>query len=593
LYKLSRQGGSLLSGVVCAFIAVAQAAAAQTSALPSGWTSSDIGNPQVAGSAEGNVDTITVRGTGVDIGGTSDQFHFVYQATAGDVDIRLRIADLQSVNPGAKAGLMIRGSLTDNAKHAFILVSAQEGLAFQWRSKTSRTSAQVSGAAAAPPVWVRLVRQRNLFSAYSSPTGAAWTFIGSATINMSSNAYVGLAVTSHDPGQTATASFSSLAFGFRPPSSLPSAWAAGDVGSPALPGSASESGGTFTVRGAGEDISDTSDQFHFVYQPVMGDIDIVARVASLQATDGWSKAGVMIREALTGPAAHASMFATGSKGWALQRRLSAGGSSYSTPGDAGDAPGWVRLVREGNLFSAYQSQDGSQWTLVGTDTISMPAIVYVGLAVTSHNTAAIATATFSNVVISAPESSNAPPTVSLSDPAAGASYTAPANISISATAGDVDGFVTRVDFYAGTQLVGSATASPFTVTWSNVPAGTYSLAAVATDNEDETWTSVPITVTVAAAPTLPLPTTLLFVPPLDYATNVDSCTVELRRAGDAVTASPVATRNLGKPAVVGGEISVDISTLVDPLPAGSYYAVVVSTGPGVSTPSNPSAVFSK
>ncbi|MCA1560759.1 MAG: hypothetical protein LC753_20350, partial [Acidobacteria bacterium] len=153
--------------------------------------------------------------------------------------------------------------------------------------------------------------------------------------------------------------------------------------------------------------------------------------------------------------------------------------------------------------------------------------------------------------------------------------------------------VARVDFYAGTQLVGSATASPFAVTWSNVPAGTYSLTAVATDNEDETATSVPISVTVAAAPTQPLPTTLVFVPPVDYATNVNSCTVELRRSGDAVTASPVATRNLGKPAVVGGEISVDISTLVDPLPAGSYYAVVVSTGPGGSTPSSPSPVFAK
>ena len=80
---------------------------------------------------------------------------------------------------------------------------------------------------------------------------------------------------------------------------------------------------------------------------------------------------------------------------------------------------------------------------------------------------------------------------------------------------------------------------------------------------------------------------------VDYATNVTSCTVELRRSVDAVTASPVATRSLGKPAVVSGEISVDISTLVDPLPTGSYYAVVVAVGPGGSTPSSKSAVFSK
>ena len=94
-------------------------------------------------------------------------------------------------------------------------------------------------------------------------------------------------------------------------------------------------------------------------------------------------------------------------------------------------------------------------------------------------------------------------------------------------------------------------------------------------------------------PTAGSPTTLVFVPPVDYETNVAWFTVQLRRSVDAATASPVASRHLGKPAVVGGEISVDISTLVDPLPDGSYYAVVVSTGPGGSTPSRPSAVFAK
>jgi hypothetical protein len=414
---------------------------------------------------------------------------------------------------------------------------------------------------------------------------------------MNPNAYVGLAVTSHDPSQTATASFSSPAFGSSPPpsaSSLPEPWIADDIGNPALPGSASESGGTFTVTGAGTDIWYTSDQFQFVYQPVTGDTQIVARLGGLQATDGWSKAEVMIRESLTGPAANASTFASGSNGWGFTRRLSAGGSSYLTSGSAGAASGWLRLVREGNLFSAYQSQDGSHWTLIGTDTIAMPATVYVGLAITSVTPSAAATATFSNVAVSAPTSSNTPPTVSISAPASGATYTAPANIAISATAGDVDGSVARVDFYAGTRLVASDTTSPFSTTWSNVSAGVYSLSAVATDNEGATATSQPISVTVAATEvTTTLPTTLLFVPSVDNATNVDSYTVELRRSVDKVTDSPVAATNLGKPAVVGGEISVLISTLVDPLPAGSYYAVVVATGPGGSTPSTPSAVFSK
>ena len=99
---------------------------------------------------------------------------------------------------------------------------------------------------------------------------------------------------------------------------------------------------------------------------------------------------------------------------------------------------------------------------------------------------------------------------------------------------------------------------------------------------------------VVAAPTPPPSITLYFVPSADYATNVDWCSVEVRRAGDPVTASPVATRNLGKPAIAGGEIAVDITTLGGSLSVGSsYYAIVVAHGPGGSTPSSPSAVFTK
>ena len=53
------------------------------------------------------------------------------------------------------------------------------------------------------------------------------------------------------------------------------------------------------------------------------------------------------------------------------------------------------------------------------------------------------------------------------------------------------------------------------------------------------------------------------------------------------------TRNLGKPGVVSGQVSMDISTLVNPLASGSYYAVIVTTGSGGSTRSSPSAPFAK
>ena len=69
-----------------------------------------------------------------------------------------------------------------------------------------------------------------------------------------------------------------------------------DIGAVAAPGNFGESNGTFTVSGSGADIFGTADEFHFVYRQINGDTTITARVASLQNTNVWAKAAVMIRE---------------------------------------------------------------------------------------------------------------------------------------------------------------------------------------------------------------------------------------------------------------------------------------------------------
>jgi hypothetical protein len=91
---------------------------------------------------------------------------------------------------------------------------------------------------------------------------------------------------------------------------------------------------------------------------------------------------------------------------------------------------------------------------------------------------------------------NQPPTVKLTSPADGATYTSPAKISLAATANDPDGAVSSVSFYNGSSLIATDTASPYTAKW-NVAAGTYVLTAKATDNQGATATSSPqVTITV-------------------------------------------------------------------------------------------------
>jgi hypothetical protein len=91
---------------------------------------------------------------------------------------------------------------------------------------------------------------------------------------------------------------------------------------------------------------------------------------------------------------------------------------------------------------------------------------------------------------------NSAPTVRLTAPLAGAVFMAPANITLSAEAADMDGTINKVQFYAGTQLIGTSATSPYNITWSNAPAGDYSLTAVATDNLGATTVSGIISIKV-------------------------------------------------------------------------------------------------
>ncbi|GAB3740441.1 Ig-like domain-containing protein [Spirosoma lituiforme] len=109
-------------------------------------------------------------------------------------------------------------------------------------------------------------------------------------------------------------------------------------------------------------------------------------------------------------------------------------------------------------------------------------------------------ARFDNVVVRSVGGSTAPvPTVALTSPVANATFTAPATITLTASASDAGGF-TKVEFFNGTTLLGTATNSPYAYVWSNVAAGTYALTAKATNTSGTAVTSSTVSVTVGGAP---------------------------------------------------------------------------------------------
>jgi regulation of enolase protein 1 (concanavalin A-like superfamily) len=182
---------------------------------------------------------------------------------------------------------------------------------------------------------------------------------------------------------------------------LPSPWQTLDVGAVAATGSVSYASRSWTVVGSGADVLGAADEFRYIHQSASGDCSIVAHVSSLQNTNAWAKAGVMIRESTAANSANVFVFVTPTNGVAFTLRSTTGGSTdNSTVAVAGQtAPKWLKLTRTGNSFTAYRSDNGTTWTQVGTaPSINMAVSTTVGLAVCSHADGTLCTSTIDSVI---------------------------------------------------------------------------------------------------------------------------------------------------------------------------------------------------
>ena len=180
------------------------------SLMPEPWSSSDVGAPQIAGTASYAQGSFSLSGAGVDVWGTADQFRYVYQRVSGDVDIVARVTNLTKNHAWTKAGVMFRESLDAGAAQASAFVSSGKGIAFQRRPAAGALSVNTSGPAAAAPAWVKLERRADVVTALSSVDGVAWTVIGHEVMTLPDTFYVGLALTSHVPSSVAYATVSDV-----------------------------------------------------------------------------------------------------------------------------------------------------------------------------------------------------------------------------------------------------------------------------------------------------------------------------------------------------------------------------------------------
>ncbi len=503
------------------------------------------GFPGVLGDFVQNGGQYTMTAAGRDIwaigGVEEDEFHFAYKMLNGPGLIQARIVSMTQPNTWTKGGLMIRETLDPNSTNAFNLIAYNSNRArLQVRPEPAGTTAsagEVTGLDPLAPRWLRLERtfSGEFLASHANDVGGVpdeWTQFTSSTVNMASNIYIGMALTSHALNTTATAVFdnvttsggvsgawqhqdigiqsnapeqmyfkltdgagnsatvanpdpdaaqvtswtalgeygqgialseftaanpslnlaniASMTIGFGPPSGgsglmffddievhparcvpelakpandfssncvvdmpdleiLTDNWlntpaqmtetvwdgtfSSADVGTVDPAGTFSIDGAdSFTIAGAGGDIWGSADGFQFASQALSGDGQITVRINTIENTDPWAKAGVMIRDTMDPNSAHAMMVITPANGATMQYRPAQGEASSSFQTTGLEAPICLSITRVGDTFTGYYSTPEG-WVQQGSVDIPMADPVRIGIAITSHSDGTLSTAT--------------------------------------------------------------------------------------------------------------------------------------------------------------------------------------------------------
>lgn len=189
-----------------------QTSVSWSSGTTTGWSGADIGSPALAGSQSLSNGIWTVAGSGTDIGGTADQFHFVWQPLASDGSINARVLSQTNTNSRARAGVMLRQSTDPSAPFYSVVVTPQRGIFVLRRATQGGGVSTVASLAGTVPVYLQVQRSGSTFTAYTSSDGSTWMAIpgSSVTLNLSGTLLAGMAVTSHTVTAINTAKFDAV-----------------------------------------------------------------------------------------------------------------------------------------------------------------------------------------------------------------------------------------------------------------------------------------------------------------------------------------------------------------------------------------------
>ncbi|NOY59485.1 MAG: T9SS type A sorting domain-containing protein, partial [Calditrichaeota bacterium] len=164
--------------------------------LPAPWQETGVGNAVPEGYSIYDNGSFYLKAGGLGLGMTEDTFHFVFQKLSGDGSITAKLESVDDLGVGAFAGIMMRRSDSTASSFAALIVSPRYGVYSKWRKAGTALASSVGhhSISTQTPLWLKLVRQGNLFSTYYSSDGTHWGEpLKQITSQMDSTLLVGLA----------------------------------------------------------------------------------------------------------------------------------------------------------------------------------------------------------------------------------------------------------------------------------------------------------------------------------------------------------------------------------------------------------------
>jgi hypothetical protein len=173
-----------------------------------------------------------------------------------------------------------------------------------------------------------------------------------------------------------------------------------------------DANGVLTMKASGRDIYGSGDGFYYLAAPVAGDVTITARVVSgptqiMDDEGGWEQGGPMIRESLDAEARMAILAVMRIHPLQFKFRMAEAETPGVAEGDRGDntnRPVWLRLVRRGDTFTAFYSDNGTEYKAVGgPETLDgFAKEAYVGFSFCGHKDGEYQTIVYDSLQITTP-----------------------------------------------------------------------------------------------------------------------------------------------------------------------------------------------